>query len=577
VFYPYSRRLKLNSLKLSVSTKTSIICGVIVFVILSINTTIFNRLESSLLNTVFDEYVKRVETTIDTQGENIKQSLKNRVTVISKICAKVAASSLYNVDSKTLVMALKSYMDFDGLTAIQVFDESGKPVAAVWRTTEILDGEKIPDDYVYNKQLVVSSDSIYETQKIGSLNCFYSDDAITKKMEQDKKNASDSISSFRSIVDSKFSKATMLQIFILFCIIVILVIAINRSLFMIMSKPLYKLKLMVMDLVEGEGDLTKRLKVITQDEIGDLAGWFNKFIERIQSLVKELSYSVGTLNASSSTMTDISVLLAKNADIVSIKSSTVAAATEEMSTNMAHVADASEQTTSNVSMVAAATEEMNVTFNEISINSEKARGVTQTAVNRAKDASRRVNELGNAAYEINKVTETINEISDQTNLLALNATIEAARAGEAGKGFAVVANEIKELAKQTADATRDIKVKIDDIQSSTKGTVSEITEISQVIHAVNESVTAIARAVKEQDIATREISQNVAQASQGIQKVHERMAQNSEVASKISKDIADVNTSSNDMAASSSKVKKGAEELSGLADQISRQVRQFKV
>jgi methyl-accepting chemotaxis protein len=69
--------------------------------------------------------------------------------------------------------------------------------------------------------------------------------------------------------------------------------------------------------------------------------------------------------------------------------------------------------------------------------------------------------------EISKVTETITEISEQTNLLALNATIEAARAGEAGKGFAVVANEIKELAKQTSDATQEIKRKIESVQAST--------------------------------------------------------------------------------------------------------------
>jgi methyl-accepting chemotaxis protein len=82
--------------------------------------------------------------------------------------------------------------------------------------------------------------------------------------------------------------------------------------------------------------------------------------------------------------------------------------------------------------------------------------------------------LGSSAKSIGNVVETITEISEQVNLLALNATIEAARAGEAGKGFAVVANEIKELAKQTAEATQDIRLKIETIQGSTEGTVTEI-------------------------------------------------------------------------------------------------------
>jgi len=108
-----------------------------------------------------------------------------------------------------------------------------------------------------------------------------------------------------------------------------------------------------------------------------------------------------------------------------------------------------------------------------------------------------------SAHAISKVTETITEISEQTNLLALNATIEAARAGEAGKGFAVVANEIKELAKQTNEATLDIKTKIEDVQVATDNTVADIEEISKVINNVNEIVVTITMAVGEQSKATK--------------------------------------------------------------------------
>ena len=111
--------------------------------------------------------------------------------------------------------------------------------------------------------------------------------------------------------------------------------------------------------------------------------------------------------------------------------------------------------------------EMTSTINEIARNSEKARTITHESASRAQDVAVKVNALGNAAQEVGNVTETITEISAQTNLLALNATIEAARAGEAGKGFADVANEIKELARQTAEATLEIKGQIEGIQNST--------------------------------------------------------------------------------------------------------------
>lgn len=123
-----------------------------------------------------------------------------------------------------------------------------------------------------------------------------------------------------------------------------------------------------------------------------------------------------------------------------------------------------EEATTNINMIASAAEEMTATIAEIAQNSEKGNAIVGRAVSQAQVVSAKVGELGHAAQQIGKVTETITEISEQTNLLALNATIEAARAGEAGKGFAVVANEIKELAKQTALATEEIKSQISSIQ-----------------------------------------------------------------------------------------------------------------
>ena len=549
----------------------------IVFGVLTINAVIFNRLESQLLSFIFNDYVKGVEKTIDDQGQQMKTALKNRVALISEIGARASASLIYNMDSASLATVLKSYMEFDGVIAIQVNDETGNPTQAAWREKDVVEGAALPENYVKDKNLIATSDSLYEEKKVGSFSIYYSDETINLAMDKEKKKAGDAIASFRDTVDSKFNRATFVQILILACVIVILVLAINRSLFIIMSKPLFRLKNMVVDLVEGEGDLTKRLNVSSADEIGDLAGWFNKFIERMQTLIGDFSQNVISLNASSQNLEGIAENLSSHADTVSLKSTTVASATEEMSSNLFLVAEASEQTTTNVAMVAAATEEMNSTFNEITQSSEKARSVTMDAVAKARKASDRVNELGAAATEINKVTEVITEISEQTNLLALNATIEAARAGEAGKGFAVVANEIKELARQTAEATRDIKNKIDGIQSSTHGAVMEITDISNVIHAVNESVTSITTAVREQDIATREISKNVAEASMGIQKVHENISQSSDVASGIAREIADVNMSARDVAQNSSQVNKGAEELAGIADQLKRQVGRFKI
>src|ERR1017187_5300530 len=152
---------------------------------------------------------------------------------------------------------------------------------------------------------------------------------------------------------------------------------------------------------------------------------------------------------------------------------------------------------------------MTATIGEIASNSEKARRITEDATRQAARISEQMNQLGTAAQQIGKVTETITEISSQTNLLALNATIEAARAGSAGKGFAVVANEIKGLAQQTAAATEDIKGRIAGVQSSTAGGIAEIGKVTQVIREVSDIVSAIAAAIEEQATVTKDIARNI--------------------------------------------------------------------
>jgi len=334
---------------------------------------------------------------------------------------------------------------------------------------------------------------------------------------------------------------------------------------------------MLKDIAQGEGDLTKRLKVETKDEVGEMADWFNKFIDTIQKIIKDVAQNANQVREASGELSIISKQMTSGAEQTSEKANVVAAAGEEMSSNMSSVAAATEEAATNVNMVATAAEQMIATINEIAQNSEKASNITGEAVVQTQSASNKVDELGSAANEIGKVVETITEISEQVNLLALNATIEAARAGEAGKGFAVVANEIKDLAKQTAEATQEIKGKIGAIQDSTGATVTEIGQILKVINDVNDIVSNIATAVEEQSVTTKEIAENVVQASQGIQEVNENVAQSSVVAGDIAKDIENVNQASGEMSNSSNQVNMSAEALARLSETLNEMVGKFKV
>lgn len=325
------------------------------------------------------------------------------------------------------------------------------------------------------------------------------------------------------------------------------------------------------------GDMTGELVVNRQDELGDMQKHLSKMAVNLRGIVTDIADRAKVLMNSSAALETMSDGLLVSADELSHKSNTVATASEEMNANMNTVAAAMEQASTNVGTVAAAAEEMSATIGEIAGNTDKARAVTQRAVEKASSASQRVDRLGVAANEIGKVTETITAISSQTNLLALNATIEAARAGEAGRGFAVVANEIKELANQTSQATDEIRQRITGIQESTTATIGEIGQVMQVIEEVSDFVSTIAAAVEEQSVATREIAENVGQASLGIQEVNENVAQASMVTGEIARDIVQVSDASGRISTNSTELKQNSENLSLLAGALEQLVQKFKI
>ncbi len=303
------------------------------------------------------------------------------------------------------------------------------------------------------------------------------------------------------------------------------------------------------DIAQGEGDLTKTLKVTGQDEIGRLAKAFNQFAEKLRKMVRRVKAETESIARTSGRLEDASEKLEHGVELLQNHTQSVS----EVSESLRYRSEEVQQMIS----------EMERAVAEISQQTTNAATVATEARERVEEVVKIIETLGKGSQEIGEVVNFINSIADQTNLLALNATIEAARAGEAGKGFAVVANEVKELAKQTGEATEDIANKIKGIQEASDQVIHSVQAVADVISKISEISNTIAAAVEEQTATVSGISDsmgNVASQAEGLSGLVPEMEKAAELARE-----------------SMVRVKQEGEKLAKLSQKMKELMDQFKV
>ncbi len=327
----------------------------------------------------------------------------------------------------------------------------------------------------------------------------------------------------------------------------------------------------------AEGDLTAEVVVNRQDELGVLGKAINTSITNLRQLVGSLTQSASALQRSSRTLSSTAHTQAAAAEETTVQAHTVAAAGEQLSSNSKAMSASATQITQSTTTVAAAMEEMSSSIQEVARNCAQESEIARKADTQARETRLLMGKLEESARQIGKVVELINRIAEQTNLLALNATIEAASAGEAGRGFAVVANEVKELARQSASATEDIRKQVGLIQDNTGASIRSLEEVGKIIGQVSQISASIAAAVEEQSSTTSEIVGTIHGVSTATVTLSQNVKQTAVGARDVARNIAGVSTAAADGAKGAALVSTSANELTALSATLTLLVAKFKI
>ncbi|MDG3085815.1 methyl-accepting chemotaxis protein [Vibrio hannami] len=300
-------------------------------------------------------------------------------------------------------------------------------------------------------------------------------------------------------------------------------------------KPVIALKQTVNELSSGNGDLTQRLPVASNDDLGQISRDINTFIESLQKMmldISDMTNRIGDSVGNLQTQTD------ENRRVLSEHQSE----TEMVVTSLDEMSATSNDVAQNTAEAVEFTGNTNSQTDESKNSVSHASGMVLELVNKVEDAASQINQMGGDINEITNVLKVIGEIAEQTNLLALNAAIEAARAGEHGRGFAVVADEVRALASRTQDSTTEIQNTINRLTSSSESVidamnvtrescvqastqanqvVEDLDVISQSVDGINNLNVQIATAAEQQNSVAAEITQNMAKMSDMVQRVAE--------------------------------------------------------
>ncbi|WP_114416357.1 methyl-accepting chemotaxis protein [Marinospirillum perlucidum] len=362
-------------------------------------------------------------------------------------------------------------------------------------------------------------------------------------------------------LEAQFTRHT-LNLLAIFALAAVTMIIIMYVVIRSIQSPLKDMLIRMREIADGDGDLTHRLPESGKDELMHINRAFNRFISKIQELVRESRETALSVSAAAEELSTVTQQSARTVQQQSQETDQVATAMNEMTATVQEVA-------SNATSAASAASQAN---HQTQLGQGRLQETMQTLEQldqSIKTTADTLEELKAGTADIGTIMDVISDIAEQTNLLALNAAIEAARAGEHGRGFAVVADEVRSLAARTQDSTGEIRDMIERLTNEAERS------FKAMAHSSDQAIETVAHAQE-----TSKSLEEVAAAIQTIADMNTQIAsaaeQQAAVADEINRNVVNINELSSQTEEGSEHTTQASEELASLAEKLNAQVSQFR-
>lgn len=404
-------------------------------------------------------------------------------------------------------------------------------------------------------------------------------DEFTKKMENDK-----------ILLDKEQRKDTII-LYSMTSLSIVGGLFMALLIFRSIIKPINKMNTRLKEIAEGEGDLTQLIDLGTKDEIGEMSQSFDRMIEKLRELVKQVSLDAEQVAAASEQLAASSEETTRATEQIVETVQEVAVETEQQTQSVQDTTNTIEEISSSVHQIATNSDAVSITAEYASDKATEGNKVVSTVVTQMNEIQIAVNELsqlvhtlGTRSQQISEIVGVITGIADQTNLLALNAAIEAARAGEHGSGFAVVADEVRKLAEQSSNSAQEISQLILSIQIDTSNTINTMDSTNKkvadgitLVHDTGTAFKQIQQSVHEVSTQIQNVSSEVKGMSQGVQQMVQAMDVISKASNVTATGAHSMSAATEEQLAAMEEMTSSSTSLSKMAEELQKIIGKFKV